>query len=104
MRYEIYIAAKKLIEAVYKEAPVNPADPEIKKLGLKLDEARFSSRQTRGNSAKKLMGLPTRCSLRPSYPKKGRSMYSAGRKLRWLSRSITVIWLSDLNATLALSS
>jgi hypothetical protein len=26
---------------VYKEAPVNPADPEIKKLRLKLDEARF---------------------------------------------------------------
>ena len=41
MTYEIYNAAKKLIEAVYKEAPVNPADPEIKKLRLKLDEARF---------------------------------------------------------------
>jgi hypothetical protein len=26
---------------VYKEPPVNPADPEIKKLRLKLDEARF---------------------------------------------------------------
>ena len=29
-RYEIYIAAKKFIKVVYKEAPVNPADPEIK--------------------------------------------------------------------------
>jgi hypothetical protein len=103
-RYEIYIAAKTLIEAVYKEPPVNPADPEIKKLRLNSMKHGFSFRQTRGSSAKKLMGLPTRCSLRSIYPKKGRSMYSAGRKLRSLSRSITVIWLSDLNATSALNS
>jgi hypothetical protein len=96
---------RKLIEAVYKEAPVNPADPEIKSYRSSSMKHGFSSRQTRGNSANKLMGLPTRCSLRPSYPKKGRSMYSdAGRKLRSLSRSITVICLSDLNVTLALSS
>jgi hypothetical protein len=40
-RYEIYIAAKTLIEAAFKEPPVNPVDSEIKKLRLKLNEARF---------------------------------------------------------------
>jgi hypothetical protein len=40
-RYEIYTAAKKLIETIFNQSPVNDADPEIKKLRLKLDEARF---------------------------------------------------------------
>jgi hypothetical protein len=44
-RYEIYSAAKQLIEAVF-AAPVGGAvkrvtDPEIRRLRLKLDEARF---------------------------------------------------------------
>jgi hypothetical protein len=40
-RYEIYTAAKKLIEAIFKYSPLNEADPDIKALRLKLDEARF---------------------------------------------------------------
>jgi hypothetical protein len=40
-RYEIYEAAKKVIEAIFNQSPVNEADPEIKRLRLKLDEARF---------------------------------------------------------------
>ena len=40
-RYGIYIAAKRLIEAIFESSPINVADPEIKKLRLKLDEARF---------------------------------------------------------------
>jgi hypothetical protein len=41
-RYEIYVAAKKLIEAATEQTQViNPLDPEIQKLRRKLDEARF---------------------------------------------------------------
>jgi hypothetical protein len=44
-RYEIYVAAKRLIEAIF-DAPLGDdikrhTDPEIKRLRLKLDEARF---------------------------------------------------------------
>ena len=40
-RYEIYSAAKALIERILATSPVNDADPEIKRLRLKVDEARF---------------------------------------------------------------
>lgn len=44
-RYEIYLAAKSLIEAMFAALPGDDvkrdADPEIKRLRLKLDEARF---------------------------------------------------------------
>jgi hypothetical protein len=40
-RYEIYSAAKGVIEAIFNQSPVNDADPALKKLRLKLDEARF---------------------------------------------------------------
>ena len=40
-RYEIYMAAKALIERVFTTSPVNHADPELKRLRLKVDEARF---------------------------------------------------------------
>ncbi|MHC2581344.1 hypothetical protein ACVI1J_006496 [Bradyrhizobium diazoefficiens] len=40
-RYEIYLAAKGVIEAIFNHSPVNDADPALKKLRLKLDEARF---------------------------------------------------------------
>ncbi|MFZ0372188.1 MAG: hypothetical protein WAL39_02645 [Xanthobacteraceae bacterium] len=40
-RYEIYLAAKGVIEAIFNQSPVNDADPALKKLRLKLDEARF---------------------------------------------------------------
>lgn len=40
-RYEIYMAAKTLIETIFAQSPVNVADPKIKELRLKVDEARF---------------------------------------------------------------
>jgi hypothetical protein len=40
-RYEVYCAAKSLIEEIFAKSPVDEADPEIKRLRLKLDEARF---------------------------------------------------------------
>jgi hypothetical protein len=44
-RYEIYLAAKRLIEAIFAAPPGDDVkrhtDPEIKRLRLKLDEARF---------------------------------------------------------------
>jgi hypothetical protein len=40
-RYEIYLAAKGVIEAIFNQSPVNDADPALRKLRLKLDEARF---------------------------------------------------------------
>jgi len=40
-RYEVYLAAKGVIEAIFNQSPVNRADPELRRLRLKLDEARF---------------------------------------------------------------
>lgn len=40
-RYEIYIAAKQLIETIFNQSPINVADPKIKELRIKVDEARF---------------------------------------------------------------
>jgi hypothetical protein len=40
-RYEVYSAAKSLIEEIFAKSPVDEANPEIKRLRLKLDEARF---------------------------------------------------------------
>ncbi len=40
-RYEVYSAAKALIEEIFAKSPVDEANPEIKRLRLKLDEARF---------------------------------------------------------------
>jgi hypothetical protein len=40
-RYEVYDAAKRLIEAIFAKTPIDVADLTIRKLRLKLDEARF---------------------------------------------------------------
>ncbi len=40
-RYEVYLAAKGVIEAIFNQSPINVADPKLKELRLKLDEARF---------------------------------------------------------------
>ena len=40
-RYEVYLAAKGVIEAIFQQSPINVGDPKIKELRLKLDEARF---------------------------------------------------------------
>jgi hypothetical protein len=40
-RYEVYSAAKSLIEEIFAKSPVDEANLEIKRLRLKLDEARF---------------------------------------------------------------
>ena len=50
-RYEVYDAAKRLIEAIFAKTPIDVADPKIRELRLKLDEARFFFRRTRGCSA-----------------------------------------------------
>lgn len=40
-RYEIYQAAKGVIEVIFNSSPINVSDPKLKTLRLKLDEARF---------------------------------------------------------------
>ena len=40
-RYEVYDAAKRLIEAIFAKTPIDVADPKIRELRLKLDEAQF---------------------------------------------------------------
>jgi hypothetical protein len=40
-RYEVYQAAKGVIEYTFNSSPINVGDPRLKELRLKLDEARF---------------------------------------------------------------
>ena len=40
-RYEVYQAAKGVIECIFNNSPINVGDPKLKELRLKLDEARF---------------------------------------------------------------
>ena len=40
-RYEVYQAAKGVIEYIFNSSPINVGDPKLKELRLKLDEARF---------------------------------------------------------------
>jgi hypothetical protein len=40
-RYEVYQAAKGVIEYIFNSSPIKVGDPKLKELRLKLDEARF---------------------------------------------------------------